>query len=82
MAAPGGLELVPAMSRLARHISRTISVYEPRLRVRDVALEPIAGRRDALIARVSGNITVGSVVAPVSFAMAVGEVLYATANDS
>jgi type VI secretion system protein ImpF len=71
-----------AMSRLARHISRTITVYEPRLRVRDVALEPVAGRRDALTARVSGNITVGTVVEPVSFAIAVGEVLYATADDN
>lgn len=62
-----------AIARLARHISRTISVYEPRLRVGDVTLEPLAGQRDAVIARVSGNIEVGSIVEPVSFAIAVGE---------
>src|SRR5271169_2383778 len=64
-----------AMLRLARHISRTISVYEPRLRVRDVALEPLIGRGDALLARVSGDIEVGTIVEPVLFAIAVGEVL-------
>lgn len=71
-----------AMSRLALHISRTISVYEPRLRVRDVTLEPVAGRRDTLIAHVSGNIVAGTIVEPVSFAVAVGEVLHAVADDS
>jgi type VI secretion system protein ImpF len=64
-----------AMLRLARHISRTISVYEPRLRVRDVVLEPLTGYRDALLARVSGNIEVGTIVEPVLFAIAFGEVL-------
>jgi type VI secretion system protein ImpF len=64
-----------AMSRLARHISRTISVYEPRLRVRDVVLEPLPGHRDAMLAQISGNIEVGTIVEPVSFALAVGEVL-------
>jgi type VI secretion system lysozyme-like protein len=64
-----------AILRLARHISRTISVYEPRLRVRDVALEPLTGRGDALLARVSGDIEVGTIVEPVLFAIAVGEVL-------
>jgi type VI secretion system lysozyme-like protein len=62
-----------AMARLARHISRTISVYEPRLRVGDVTMEAFAGRRDALVARVSGNIEVGAIVEPVSFAIAVAE---------
>ena len=61
-----------AMQRLARHISRTIAVYEPRLRVRDVALEPLTGRGDALLARVSGSIEAGTIVEPVLFAIAVG----------
>jgi type VI secretion system protein ImpF len=64
-----------AILRLTRHISRTISVYEPRLRVRNVSLEPLRGHRDAMLARVSGNIEVGTIVEPVSFAIAVGEVL-------
>jgi type VI secretion system protein ImpF len=64
-----------AMARLARHISRTISVYEPRLRVHGVALEPLRGHRDAMLAKISGNIEVGTIVEPVSFAIAVGEVL-------
>lgn len=62
-----------AMARLARHIARTISVYEPRLSVRDVTLEAVAGRRDGLVARVNGNIDVGDIVEPVSFAIAVAE---------
>jgi type VI secretion system lysozyme-like protein len=70
-----------AVLRLARHISRTISVYEPRLHVRDVALEPLAGQKDGLLARVSGSIEVGAIVEPVSFAIAVGEVFNA-ADDS
>jgi type VI secretion system lysozyme-like protein len=64
-----------AMARLTRHISDTISVYEPRLRVREVTLEPLTGRRDALLARVSGNIEVGTIVEPVLLSIAVGEVL-------
>jgi type VI secretion system lysozyme-like protein len=64
-----------AMARLGRHIARTISVYEPRLCVRDVTLDPPAGRKGALVARVSGDIKVGAVVEPASFAIAVGEVL-------
>jgi type VI secretion system protein ImpF len=64
-----------AILRLARHISRTISVYEPRLRVRDVTLEPLRGHRDAMLAHVSGNIEVGAIVEPVSFAIAMGEIL-------
>jgi type VI secretion system protein ImpF len=63
-----------AIVRLTRHISRTISVYEPRLRVRDVALEPLRGHRDAMLARISGSIEVGTIVEPVTFAIAVGEV--------
>jgi type VI secretion system protein ImpF len=59
-----------ATARLARHISRTISVYEPRLRVGGVTLEAFAGRRDAVVARVTGNIEVGAIVEPVSFAIA------------
>jgi type VI secretion system protein ImpF len=70
-----------AMLRLARHISRTISAYEPRLRVRDVALEPLAGRGDALVARVSGSIEVGTIVEPAIFAIAVGEVLNSYDDD-
>jgi type VI secretion system lysozyme-like protein len=64
-----------AMARLAGHIARTISVYEPRLRVSDVNLEPLAGKRDALVVRVSGDIDVGTIVEAVSFAIAVGEAL-------
>jgi type VI secretion system lysozyme-like protein len=64
-----------AMARLARHIARAISVYEPRLRVGDVTLEPFAGQRDGLVVRVSGGIEVGAVVEPVSFAIAVGEAI-------
>lgn len=60
-----------AIARLARHIARTIAVYEPRLRVRDVTLETVAGRRDGLLARVSGNIDIGDILEPVSFAIAV-----------
>jgi type VI secretion system protein ImpF len=63
-----------AMARLASHISRTISVYEPRLRVGGVTLEASTGRRDALVARVSGNIEVGAIVEPVSFALALTEI--------
>jgi type VI secretion system protein ImpF len=70
-----------AMLRLARHISRTISVYEPRLRVRDVALEPLTGRREALLARVSGSIEIGTIVEPVVFAIAVGEVVDVDDDD-
>jgi len=36
-------------------------------------MEAFAGRRDALVARVSGNIEVGAIVEPVSFAIAVAE---------
>ncbi|HEY2539687.1 MAG TPA: type VI secretion system baseplate subunit TssE [Stellaceae bacterium] len=64
-----------AMARLTRHVARTISVYEPRLRVREVVLEAIAGQRDALTARVSGSIEVGDIVEPVSFAVDVGTAL-------
>jgi type VI secretion system lysozyme-like protein len=64
-----------AMARLARHIARAISVYEPRLRVGDVTLKPLAGHRDGLVVRVSGGIGVGGVVEPVSFAITVGEAL-------
>jgi type VI secretion system lysozyme-like protein len=64
-----------AMARLARHIARTIAVYEPRLRVGEVRLEPFTGRRDGMVARVTGRIEVGTVVEPVVFAIAVGEVL-------
>ena len=64
-----------AMARLARHIARAISVYETRLRVGDVTLETVAGNRDRLVVRVSGGIEVGAVVEPVSFALALGEVL-------
>lgn len=64
-----------AMARLARHISRTISVYEPRLRVGGVVLEAIAGQRDALKAQVSGTIEVGDIVEPVSFSIDVGTVI-------
>lgn len=64
-----------AIARLARHIADTISVYEPRLRVGDVVLEPIAGHRDALKAQVSGSIEVGAIVEPVSFAIDVGTAL-------
>jgi type VI secretion system lysozyme-like protein len=70
-----------AMQRLARHISRTISVYEPRLRVHEVALEPLTRRGDALLARVSGNIEVGTIVEPVLFAIAVGEALGGNDDD-
>ena len=62
-----------AMARLERHVARTISVYEPRLRVRGVTIEVFAGRRSALLARVSGSIEVGAIVEPVSFAIAVAE---------
>lgn len=62
-----------AMARLARHIARTISVYEPRLRVGDVTIEGSGSRRDELVARVSGNIEVGEIIEPVSFALAVAE---------
>jgi len=62
-----------AMARLGRHIARTISVYEPRLRFADVTIEAPSGRRDALVARVSGNIEAGDIIEPVSFAIAVAE---------
>jgi type VI secretion system protein ImpF len=64
-----------AMARLAGHIARTISLYEPRLCVSDVTLEPLVGKRDALVVQVSGSIKVGTIVEPVLFAIAVGEVL-------
>jgi type VI secretion system lysozyme-like protein len=62
-----------AMARLGRHIARTISFYEPRLRFADVTIEAFAGRRDALVARVSGSIEAGDIIEPVSFAIAVAE---------
>src|SRR5215469_17660726 len=55
-----------AMARLARHITRAISVYEPRLRVGDVTIEASAGQRHALVAHVSGRLEIGDVVEPVS----------------
>lgn len=64
-----------AMARLARHIARTISVYEPRLQVQDVAIEALPGRRNALVARVAGSVKVGLMVEPVSFTIALGEEL-------
>jgi len=70
-----------AMQRLVRHVSRTISVYEPRLRVHEVALEPLTRRGDALLARVSGNIEVGTIVEPVLFDIAVGEALGGNDDD-
>lgn len=62
-----------AMARLARHISRTIAVYEPRLQVRDVTMEALPGRRNALVARVGGSVRIGPMVVPVSFVIALGE---------
>ena len=62
-----------AMARLARHITRAISVYEPRLRVGNVTIEAPAGQRHALVAHVNGRVEIGAVVEPVSFALAVGD---------
>jgi predicted component of type VI protein secretion system len=70
-----------AMSRLARHISRTIAVYEPRLCVRDVILDRPAGLERAVVARVIGDIKIGAVIDPVTFAIGVGELL-SELNDS
>jgi type VI secretion system lysozyme-like protein len=70
-----------AMSRLARHISRTIAVYEPRLCVRDVILDRPVGLERAVVARVIGDIKVGAVIDPVTFAISVGELL-SELNDS
>jgi type VI secretion system lysozyme-like protein len=64
-----------AMARLARHIARTISVYEPRLQVQNVVIEALPGRRNALVAGVAGSVKVGLMVEPVSFAIALGEEL-------
>ena len=62
-----------AMARLARHITRAISVYEPRLRVGEVTIEASAGQRHALVVHVSGRFEIDAVVEPVSFALAVGD---------
>jgi len=62
-----------ALARLARHITRAISVYEPRLRVGDVRIEASAGQRHTLVAHVSGKFEIGAVVEPVSFVLAVGD---------
>jgi type VI secretion system lysozyme-like protein len=70
-----------AMSRLARHISRTIAVYEPRLCVHDVILDRQTGLERAVVARVIGDIKVGAVIDPVTFAIGVGELL-GEINDS
>lgn len=70
-----------AMSRLARHISRTIAVYEPRLCVHDVILDRPAVLERAVVARVIGDIKIGAVIDPVTFAIGVGELL-SELNDS
>lgn len=55
-------------ARLARHMAETIAVYEPRLGNPQVRLRPQEGRSDVLVAEIAGDLLLGSVTVPVSFA--------------
>lgn len=55
-------------ARLARHIAETIAIYEPRLANPRVQLSPREDRSDVLVADIAGDLVLGSVTVPVSFA--------------
>lgn len=54
-------------ARLIAVIERTIAAFEPRLGHPRVTLERLAGERRSLLAMVTGELTIGTLVEPVSF---------------
>ena len=59
-----------ARARLARHLTRAIEFWEPRLRSPAVVIEQVPHRADALSAHVSGTLGPGAGAARISFELA------------
>lgn len=61
-----------ARDRLARHIADAIRAFEPRLTDPVVTVRLSDARSDALVAEISGHLTIGMAVSPALFAIPVG----------
>jgi type VI secretion system protein ImpF len=62
-----------ARARLARHLTRAIEIWEPRLRSPSVLIEHVPDRADALSARVAGALEPGAGAIRVSFELALAD---------
>jgi type VI secretion system protein ImpF len=62
-----------ARSRLARHLTRAIETWEPRLAAPSVVVERVPAHAGALLARVEGRLSLDGVVETVTFGLTLGD---------
>jgi type VI secretion system protein ImpF len=67
---------------LARLIEETIAAFEPRLLSPRAAISEAPDRREALIVKIAGKLAIGTVMQPVSFALALPAEVEAEADTT